>query len=218
MKNGSYNTNTIIMRKIYFLLTAMLLGVATSGMAQEEQTAKELDWSVPANYYSAALDNNFECSVEAYTDGTYAIKGVYGSDQDIEFTIDSESVIDGVPEIIMTNYYNNSYDVYYYFGAGEYVICAYYSKGGGYTGWEGDSETPGIWYYTYLYDLNNNYLGGGYDNITWNKEDKTGISHVAVSSPRKTGRVTSISGVSFPNKENLPSGIYISDGKKFVVR
>ena len=86
-----------------------------------------------------------------YTDGTYAIKGIYGSEDDLEFTIDSESVVENIPEIVLTNYYAESAP-YYYFHAGKYDICVYYQKGSGYTGWEGEAEEPSVWFYTYVYE------------------------------------------------------------------
>lgn len=176
---------------------------------------KEIAWSASANYYSEAIDKSFESKIEAYTDGSYAIKGVYGSEYDIEFTIDNESVTDGVPEIVLTNYYS-AQAPYYYFGAGDYIICAYYEKGSGSTAWEGDTDEPGIWFYTYLYDKDNNYLGGGYDYITWDKSAVTGIS--AIKQNATSDRIFSISGIEYTNKANLPAGLYIKNGKKFIVK
>ena len=205
------------MKKIYALITLMLMAVCPKTMAQEEGTTTEektVAWNVPAEYYSEALDSVFESKIEAYTDGSYAIKGVYGSDKDIEFTIDNESVIEGTPEIVLTNYYLEQ-PPYYYFAAGDYTICVYYQKGAGYTGWEGDTDEPGVWFYTYLYK-GDNYISGGYDYVTWKKEDVTGIK--TVSQEKQSDRVFSISGVEYTNKENMPAGLYIKNGKKFIVR
>ena len=175
---------------------------------------KKEAWSAPANYYAEAIDKNFESKIVAYTDGTYAIKGIYGSEFDIEFTIDNESVVEGVPEIVLTNYYS-AQAPYYYFSAGDYSLCVYYDKGKGYTGWEGEGDEPGLWFYVYLYK-GEEYLGGGYDYITWNKEDVTGIT--AVKQNATSDRIFSISGIEYTNKANLPAGLYIKNGKKFIVK
>ena len=207
------------MRKIYALIAMMLLAVCPKAMAQEEKTSTEektIAWSAPANYYAAVIDKDFACKIVAYTDGTYAIKGVYGSEYDIEFTVDNESVVEGVPEIVLTNYYS-AQAPYYYFHAGDYTVCANYSKGTGYTGWEGESEDPGVWFYVYLYDKDNNYLGADYDYITWKKGDVTSISSLKANT-NASDRTFSISGVEYTNKAKLPAGLYIKNGKKVLIK
>lgn len=194
----------------------MLLAVCPKAMAEEAASEKEIAWSAPANYNSPALSKDFAVTIVSYTDGTYAIKGVYGSEYDLEFTVDNESVVEGVPEIVFTNAYSVSAP-YYYIAGGDYIICTYYTKGGGYTGWEGDTDTPGVWFYTYLYDKDNNYLGAGYDYITWNASEVTAISSLKANAPA-SDRITSLTGIDYGKASKLPAGLYVKNGKKFIAR
>ncbi|MGM9733621.1 MAG: fibronectin type III domain-containing protein [Prevotella sp.] len=135
--------------------------------------AKNELWRTEANYYCEALNQDFATQVVAYEDGSYAIEGIYGSDERIEFYVDTESVIDGIPEIVFTNAYKVNAP-YYYFHAGDYTFCIYYQRGTGYCGWENGNRTKGeVWFYTYLYDKDDNYLGGGFDDITWGTDEAT---------------------------------------------
>lgn len=130
------------------------------------KTKAEL-WRTDASYYSEAIDTSFPVQIVAYEDGSYAIEGIYGSDKKIEFYVDNESVINGIPEVAFTNAYKEN-PPYYYFKAGNYKVCIYYQRGGGYCGWENGNMNKGeVWFYIYLYDKDYNYIGSGYDNITW---------------------------------------------------
>ncbi|MGM9713806.1 MAG: hypothetical protein ACI3Y5_06775 [Prevotella sp.] len=185
---------------------------------------KQEAWTVTASYYSGALKKDFPCTIVAYNDGTYAIKGVYGSADDIEFVIDREHMVECenaskekyyVPEIAFTNYYK-AQDTYYYFYAGEYTVCAYYAQGAGYSAWEGDTAEPCLWFYTYLYK-GEEYIGGGYDSVSWNKSDVSSIS-TAITDRTLSGRMFSVTGIPYSNGKKMPAGIYIRNGKKFIVR
>ena len=130
------------------------------------KTKTEL-WRTDASYYSDAFDTSFPVQIVAYEDGSYAIEGIYGSDKKIEFYVDNESVIDGIPEVVFTNAYKENPPCYY-FHAGDYTVCIYYQRGNGYCGWENGNMNKGeVWFYMHLYDKDNNFLGGGYDDITW---------------------------------------------------
>lgn len=133
----------------------------------ETEVVKKKDelWRKDANYFCEALGSNFSCQIVAYKDGTYAIDGLFNSSDILEFMIDESSVVDDIPEIVLTNYYQAT-PPYYYFRAGDYTLCIYYQHGSGYSGWEGDTDEPGIWFYVYLY-RGSDYLGAGYDYITW---------------------------------------------------
>lgn len=131
-------------------------------------------WRTNAEYYSEALDKTFDCQIVCYEDASYRIDNIYGSNDAIDFYVDNESVVDGVPEIVFTNSYSANAP-YYYFHAGDYDICVYAQRGAGYTGWENGNSAKGeAWYYVYLYDKDGNYLGGGYDDVTWGSEDAEG--------------------------------------------
>ena len=124
-------------------------------------------WRTDGDYYSEVLDKTFKCQIVGYDDGSFRIDGVYGSTDVLDFYVDTESVIEGVPEVVFTNTYS-AQAPYYYFHAGDYNICLNYQRGTGYTGWEnGNSNKDELWFYIYLYDKDNNYLGGGYDDVTW---------------------------------------------------
>ncbi len=127
-------------------------------------------WSTDAIYYSEALAQSFNCKIACFEDGSYEIQNIYGSGEKLDFAVDETSVIDGVPEIYFTNAYKVNAP-YYYFNAGDYTLCIYYTKGSGYSGWEnGDKNNGEVWFYSYVYDKDGNYLGGGFDDITWNNE------------------------------------------------
>ena len=190
-------------------------GETCVGSGYDIVTWKKIAWSAPASYYSEALDQTFDATIISYTDGSYTVKGVYGSEEDVlEVTVDNENVIDGIPEVVLTNYYYVE-DPYYYFHAGKYDFCTYYVKGTGYTGWEGDAEEPCLWFYTYLYE-GENYVGAGYDTVYWNKADASSIS-----SPKggasASDRITSLSGINYSQSAKLPAGLYVKNGKKVLV-
>ena len=166
-------------------------------------------------YYSEALDQTFDATIISYTDGSYTVKGVYGSEEDVlEVTVDNENVIEGIPEVVLTNYYYVE-DPYYYFHAGKYDFCTYYVKGTGYTGWEGDAEEPCLWFYTYLYE-GENYVGAGYDTVYWNKADASSISS-SKAGASASDRITSLSGINYSQSAKLPAGLYVKNGKKVLV-
>ena len=129
--------------------------------------AKNELWRTEASYYSETIDATFPVQVVAYEDGSYAIEGVYGSNETIDFYIDNESVIGGYPEVVFTNAYKMNAP-YYYFHAGDYTVCIYYQQGLGYSGWANGNFLNGeVWFYVYLYDKEGNYLGCGYDDVSW---------------------------------------------------
>ncbi|MGM9779791.1 MAG: hypothetical protein ACI3ZD_15880 [Prevotella sp.] len=130
------------------------------------KTKAEL-WRTDASDYSEGINTTFPCQIVGYEDGSYAIDKIYGSDDKIDFYVDTESVIDGIPEVVFTNAYQEAAP-YYYFHAGDYTVCIYYERGSGYCGWENGNRNKGeVWFYAYIYDKEGNYLGGGYEDITW---------------------------------------------------
>lgn len=205
----------IMMKKIY-TMAVLLLAVSNSLMAQESETEKSVAWTVPANYYSEPLDANFETTLTYYTDGSISLSKLYGSDYTLEMKIDTESVVDGIPEISFLNYYTAAAP-YYYFYAGDYTLCIYYQQGSGYSGWEGDAEEPELWFYNYLYK-GDAYIKGGYDIVTWSKNNITGIASVAASADKADSRIFSLSGMSMKADGKLAPGLYIRNGKKMIIK
>ena len=130
------------------------------------KTKAEL-WRTDASYYSEGTGLTFPVQIVAYEDGSYTIDGIYGPQEKIEFYIDSESVIEGIPDVVFTNAYKEN-PPYCYFNAGDYTVCIYYQRGSGYCGWENGNRSKGeVWFYAYIYDKEGNYLGCGYDDVIW---------------------------------------------------
>lgn len=115
-------------------------------------------WRKECNYNAPLFGTDFTCQVVAFDDGNFEIQGLYGSDDALEFNADENG------ELLVLN----GYDVqppYYYVSAGDYTLCIYIATGSSSVVC---SESFGeIWFYTYLYDKDGNYLGGDYNYITW---------------------------------------------------
>ena len=142
------------------------------------KTKAEL-WRTDASYYSEGTGLTFPVQIVGYEDGSYAIDGIYGSEEKIEFYVDSENVIDGIPEVAFTNAYKEN-PPYYYFYAGNYTICIYYQQGSGNSGWENGNRSKGeVWFFAYIYDAEGTYLGGGYEDITWDTGEASTTIKVA---------------------------------------
>lgn len=106
-------------------------------------------------YESKGLNMNFTGYLVTYDDGSYAIEGLYGSDDKLEFTIDENS------EILVTNAYKEN-PPYYYVKAGNYTLCLYIA-----TGYSSFNKTDNdMYFYVYVYE-GDTYLNGGYDYISW---------------------------------------------------
>lgn len=118
-------------------------------------------WRTECNYNAPVLGTDFTCQVVAYDDGSYEIEGLYGSDDKLEFSIDADNAF----TILNANYVSLPY---YYVKAGDYNLCLYIDDG--YSSAACSRAQGEVWFYCYLYDQSNNYLGGGYDYITWGSE------------------------------------------------
>ena len=69
--------------------------------------------------------------------------------------------------------------------------------------------------YAYLYDLENAFLGSGYDCITWNTADMTDIENVTTTRSTTSGNIHDLSGRKL-STVTAAKGIYIRNGKKYV--
>ena len=69
--------------------------------------------------------------------------------------------------------------------------------------------------YAYLYDLENTFLGSGYDCITWNTADMTGIENVTTTRHTTSDDIHDLSGRKL-STVSAAKGIYIRNGKKYV--
>lgn len=163
---GTTETNSVTLKgmpvgEYTIYITAISTDEAYSNsetIALTFQRAKAELWRMTGNYNSEALGQDFECDIVAYDDGSYTIEKLYGSDDKLDFSVDGNS------ELVIQNAY--SVDApYYYVQAGDYTLCLYIASG--YSAWEGNRAAGGVWFYAYLYDSDSNYLGGGYDYMTW---------------------------------------------------
>lgn len=107
------------------------------------------------SYNSEVLNIDFTGYLVTYDDGSYAIEGLYGSDDKLEFTVDGNN------ELVITNAYNVSAP-YYYVKAGNYTLCIYLLSG--YSSF--NTTDNDMYFYVYLYE-GDTYLGGGYDYASW---------------------------------------------------
>ena len=132
--------------------------VSSESMTFSFKREKAEIWRTECNFLSAILNQNYTCQVVAYDDGNYEIEGLYGSDSRLEFNADENS------EIVVLNAYKVT-PPYYYVKAGDYTLCFYIDTEC--SSVELSRSSGNIWFFAYLYDKDNNYLGGDYESITW---------------------------------------------------
>ncbi len=130
---------------------------ATATITFERTKAER--WRKIGTYFSAALNESFTADIVAYDDGSYAIEAPYGVEgYSISFTVP-----EGGTEISPLATADGGYYPFWV-GSDKYV---YIYTSGGYSWFEGDKRQGEVWFYTYLYDKDGNYLGDGYDDFTW---------------------------------------------------
>lgn len=123
-----------------------------------ERTKAEI-WRKTGTYTAAVLGESFTADIVAYDDGSYTIEAPYGAEgKDISF-----SVPEGSTEISPLATEEGGYYAFWV-SSDKYV---YIYPGSGYSEFTGDKSQGEVWFYTYLYDKDNNSLGGGYDDFTW---------------------------------------------------
>ncbi|MGM9697962.1 MAG: hypothetical protein ACI3Y0_04895 [Prevotella sp.] len=194
------------MRKIYALITLMLLAVCPKAMAEEEGAT--LLWSVIGDvkhdYDSETVD--LTATMEAYSDGSYIIKNYYAEGgSDLKFT-----VADGKMTI------TNGSSGYLYNVSGPEAIDIIYYYDGDYSQFEGDKDSGELWFCYYYYADGVNCGTYIYYTFTW-PSTTTAISSVKAESV-SSDRIISVSGIEYSNKANLPAGLYIKNGKKVLVK
>lgn len=194
------------MRKIYALIAMMLLAVCPKAMAEETAT---LLWSVEGNvkhdYDSETVDG--KATLEAYSDGSYTLKNYYTEGgSDLTFTVS-----DGTISIT-----SGSENYLYYVSGPEAIDLIYYYDGARYSSFEGDENKGSLYFCYYYYADGKNYGPGLYYYFEW-PATTDGVVSIKSEIPSSKS-ITSLTGIDYGKSAKLPAGIYVKNGKKFIVR
>lgn len=129
------------------------------------QRTKAEVWRKTGTYTSAALNQTFTADIVAYDDGSYTIEAPFGEEgYSISFTKSSEGY-NIIPTVEPDNY------GYYYIPVSSQYYVGIYTDGN-YSSFDGDKDKGNVWFSTYLYDNNDNYVGDwGCDEFSWSSDD-----------------------------------------------
>lgn len=125
---------------------------------------KSEKWRKSGSYTSFALNTTFDADIVSYDDGSYSIVAPFGEDgYSIDFTVPAGG------EEIAPMVSPDEYGYYPINVSGSYYVAIYTSSG--YSGFSGDEFSGDLWFYSYLYDMNDNAVGnGGYDEFKWSED------------------------------------------------
>ena len=144
--------------------------VSSESMTFSFKREKAEVWRSECNFLSTVLNKDFTCQIVAYDDGNYELEGLYGSDSHLEFCADENS------EIVVLNAYKVAAP-YYYVKGGDYTLCFYIDREC--SSVECTKNAGEVWFFAYLYDKDNNYLGGDYESFAWGQtSESTGIEEI----------------------------------------
>lgn len=153
----------------------------------DEFTWEETDelWRRSGTYESAVTGETYKADIVANADGSYTIEGFYGVDgYDLTFTVD-----EATSEINITNGISyDGYDPYVETGLSSDVSpfwYIYYYTTGGYSSFEGNNVSGGVWFWAGSYDDAGEYVGD-YDYFTWSG-GTVGSSYVKKKTPSLPG-------------------------------
>lgn len=156
------------------------------------------------DYDSETVDG--KATLEAYSDGSYTLKNYYTEGgSDLTFTVS-----DGT--ITITNGSNN----YLYNVSGPEAVDIIYYYDGEYSSFDGDQTQGSLYFYYFYYADGQTYGPGLYYYFVW-PSSTTSISALKAANA-SSDRIISVSGIEYTNKANLPAGLYIKNGKKFIVK
>ncbi len=130
-----------------------------------ERTKAEI-WRKTGTYTSRILENEtFTADIVAYDDGSYSIEAPYGAEG---YSI-SFSVPEGGTEISPLATEEDGW--YAFWVSSEKYVYIY--PGSGESKFTGNKIHGEVWFYTYLYDKDGNYLGYGYEDFAWGSAELT---------------------------------------------
>lgn len=137
------------------------------------------------------------------------MEGATASPSEMRFTVYEDSV--GIRNGSQTAGYGGAWFYYVYDGN----KSVWFDTSAGFTSFKGDENGGEFYVYHYAYNSTDNSLTyQGYFTFVWG--DASGISTVASDKADKETPVYNISGVRVANPSE--KGIYIKDGKKFLVK
>lgn len=103
----------------------------------------------------------------SYDDGSYTIEAFHGAqDYNLDFAVDPSNA-----EVKILNGSESSGYNYVWMDASDYMAA---KCSGGYSAFEGDMKRGEVWFYTYYYDKDGNYLSEGYYDFLWGAGTVTG--------------------------------------------
>ena len=176
-------------------------------------------WGVEAEYTNEGW-NSGRCQIYAF-DGYYLMYNYLGEGTMVKFTVDETT-----SEIAIKNFdyeHSEEYPGYwkYFFITDNDCIGIYGADG--MSAFSGNAESGSL---TFAYEYYSNYLAENADyegttTITWPVSATGGVNNV-VRESNPDAPVYTISGIrlntTLKHINELPAGLYISDGKKFIIK
>lgn len=123
-------------------------------------------WEADAQAYNVMQEQSYQVQLICMDDNTYIVKNWFGTDEDLEFTVNEDKSIN------ITNAYANSDDIYFVnidtkaTDRGDVATASIYTADE-YTFFEGDENKGHLYLFTWLRDYSNHLVNGGYYELTW---------------------------------------------------
>ncbi len=123
-------------------------------------------WEADAQAYNVMQEQSYQVQLVCMEDNTYIVKNWFGTDEDLEFTVNEDKSIN------ITNAYANSDDIYFVnidtkaTDRGDVATASIYTEDE-YTFFEGDENKGHLYLFTWLRDYSNHLVNGGYYELTW---------------------------------------------------
>ena len=123
-------------------------------------------WEADAQAYNVMQEQSYQVQLICMEDNTYIVKNWFGTDEDLEFTVNEDKSIN------ITNAYANSDDIYFVnidtkaTDRGDVATASIYTADE-YTFFEGDENKGHLYLFTWLRDYSNHLVNGGYYELTW---------------------------------------------------
>ncbi len=125
---------------------------------------RQVLWSVCGTYASGVTGGETSATLTAYDDGSFSLEAPYGSQ-----TTELQFLVNESGSISVTNHALEYYGYYYLYldNGDQWGIYG----GEGFSMFEGNEEAGEVWFYSVLYDAQNNLIGEEYDVFTWAPEE-----------------------------------------------